>query len=63
MNKLCVNACLLYRPTHAKFYQRSYYVIIDFSNGSNEIVSFGFDDITQLRRLKSICKPNFNKIY
>jgi len=34
----------------------------DFQHGSYEVTGFGFDEITYLRRLKSICKPSFNEI-
>jgi len=35
---------------------------IDSRNGGDGVTGFAFDDVTHLRRLKSICKPNFNEI-
>ena len=34
---------------------------IDFQNGGDGVTGFGCDDATHLKRLKSICKPNFKE--
>jgi len=38
------------------------YCYIYVQNGGDRVAGFGFDDVTHLRRLKPICKPNFNDI-